>query len=208
MKKLLFLFIGLSSVCIKAQNSHDLFSETTVYYLGIDFSHVQLIGNFSQAYGFGEQNSQAIRDNYFPAWNDVIIDERNKYDIAGMLRKEHVVYNPEMIQEINQNADAEKLEVYNAETYSNDQITQFVSEYGPQEESGIGVLFIAESLSKVDKKAVFHFVAINMSSRNIILQERIEGVPSGIGIRNYWAGSVYDIIQQIKKSYYRKWEKQ
>lgn len=208
MRNILIIFIGLSSFCSNAQTASDLFKEDEITYLGIDFSHVQLLGNFSQAYGFGEQNSQTVRDNYFPAWNNVIMDERNKYDIAGMLRKDQVLYMPKMIMEINKNADVEELDVYNAEEYSSEQIIKFVSEYPLEGETGIGVLFIAESLNKIDKKAVYHFLAINMANGHILLQERLEGTPNGIGIRNYWAGSVYNVIQQIQKSYYRKWKKQ
>ena len=66
-------------------------------------------------------------------------------------------------------------------------------------------MFIAESLNKIDTEAYFHVVIINIDSKEVLLSERLRGQPSGFGIRNYWAGAIYEILKNIDSRYYRLW---
>lgn len=210
MKILLSLIVLLFWVAGYAQKAEDLFvsGNTKVSWLGIDFSHVKLIGQFAQFGSAGEKNPTQIKSVYFPAWNNLIPNEREKYDIAGMLRKDHVFYDLDMIAAINANAPTEELETYNAPRYSREDIEKFISGYDTSGKEGIGVLFVAEALNKASTEAWFHFVAINMTTKEILIHDRIKGTPSGIGIRNYWAGAIHDVITQISKNRYRHWKSQ
>jgi hypothetical protein len=207
-KSFLFIFIWLMSVASYSQTAEDLFtsSDTKISWLGIDFSNVRLIGDFSQFSGAGEKNPSQIKNKYFPAWNRLILDEREKYDVAGMLRKDKVFYDIEMIMEINESAPLEEMETYNAPIYSKEDIGEFVKKYKTKGKEGIGIVFIAESLNKANTEAWFHFVAINLTNSKILVQDRIRGEPSGIGLRNYWAGAIHDVIKEISRSRYRNWK--
>jgi hypothetical protein len=209
--KTLLLCIALLAVNITyGQKAEDLFisGDTRVSWLGIDFSHVKLIGQFSQFGGAGEKSASQVKSIYFPGWNHLIPDEREKYDIAGMLRKEHVLYDLDMIMDINAKTPVEELESYNAPVYSREDIEKFVSSYNTGAKEGIGVLFIAEALNKPSVEAWFHFVAINMKTKEILVHDRLRGQPSGIGIRNYWAGAIHDVITQISRDRYKNWKSQ
>ena len=97
------------------------------------------------------------------------------------------------------------MESYNTPNYSKKDIETFVSLYDTKEKSGIGILFLAESLNKSMKEAYYHFVAIDMKTKEILFHERLRGKPKGFGLRNYWAGSIYSVIKEIKNEWYKVW---
>jgi len=200
-----FLVLIMSA---NSQSINDLFfpTEVQVSWLGIDFSHVKLIGDFSQFGGAGEVSEFQIRDEYFPAWNRLILNEPEKYDLKGMIRNADLVYDIEMIAEINSAAAVEDMVSYNTPNYSKQDIETFVSVYDTKDKNGIGILFLAESLNKSMKEAYFHFVAIDMKSNKVLLQERLKGKPKGFGIRNYWAGAIHKVIKEISNNRYKDWE--
>lgn len=202
MRTITTLFLLLFVNIVFAQKVQDLFtaSDTKVTWLGIDFSNVKLIGDFEG------KNPIEIKERFFPAWNRLILDEREKYDIRGMLRKEKLGYNLDMISSINAKAPAEELEVYDAVTYEKADIQKFVSKYKPEDKSGIGIVFVAEALNKSANEGWFHVVAINLSNNQILMHERMNGKPKGFGLRNYWAGAVYNIIKEIKETKYNQWK--
>lgn len=209
MKKLLFILLLISAATgIHCQTTSDLFqqNEFRVTYLGIDFSHVKLIGNFAEFFEAGGKNIMEIRDTYFPRWNMVVVNEREKYDIAGMLRKPDVFYDIDMITAINSRTELEGLESLNTDIFTEEDIRQFVSQYDLQGKEGIGVVFLAECLNKSSVEAVFHFVALNMETGEILFQRRLKGIPNGFGLRNYWINSLYRIINDVKLYYFKEWK--
>jgi hypothetical protein len=207
--KILFTcaFIAVVGTSI-GQKAEDLFkaSQTNIQWLGIDFSRVQLVGDFSQFAEAGKKSTVEIKNRYFPGWNQLILNEREKYDIKGMLRKENITYNTDMVTDVNSKAATEDMERENVKPFSADDIKNFVGEYRPENKDGIGIVFIAETLNKAETEAWFHFVAIDLSNNNVLFTERLQGKPSGIGLRNYWAGSIYDIIKEIKNTKYKEWK--
>ena len=202
------MFVLLGSINTQSQTVEDLFqnSSVKVSYLGIDFSHVKLIGNFTEFFDAGGKNNMEIRDEYFPRWNMVVVNEREKYDIRGMLRKDEIYYDIDMISAINAETNLDGIVSYNTEKFTDAAIQSFVSQYNLEGKEGIGVLFIAECLNKSSLEAIFHFVAINMNTGEVIFQRRLRGEPHGFGLRNYWANSVGKIIQDIKFYYFNEWK--
>ena len=205
---LLFITLTLFTVQIQAQEAKDLFrvSEYKISWLGIDFSHVKLIGGFTQFSGAGKQSVVDVRDDFFPSWNNLVLAEPDKYDLKGMLRKGDVFFDIGMIMNINSNCAVEEMEDYNTPNYTIENIEQFVNLYPIENKAGIGVLMIAESLNKNAQEAHFHFVVINMSTKEILIHERLRGEPTGFGLKNYWAGSIYRIMKDIRDSHYQKWK--
>jgi hypothetical protein len=210
MKKLLGLVPLLFLNIAIAQKADDLFkaSDTRLTWLGVDFSHVKLIGDFSQFGGAGEKSASQVKKVYFPAWNMIVLDEREKYDVAGMLRKDNIVYDIDMMMLHNAKAPVEEMETYNEPSYSKDDIKKFVHEYKIEKKDGIGILFVAECLNKARTEAWYHFVAIDMNNNEILVHDRIRGEPKGMGLRNYWAGSINDVIKKIEKDRYKEWKSQ
>jgi hypothetical protein len=180
-------------------------SEANITYLGIDFSHVKLIGNFTEFIEAGGKNVMEIRDIYFPRWNMIVLDEREKYDIAGMLRKNEVYYDIDMITAVNSRTSLENMQSFNTVKFTEENIGNFVSQYDIKGKEGIGIVFIAECLNKSAGEAIFHFVALNMATGEILFQRRLRGEPNGFGLRNYWINSLYRIINDVKYYYFNEW---
>src|SRR5690554_3039766 len=92
-KPLITFFILLFSVVSNAQTASDLFKSDgpQIIWLGVDYSNVKLIGDFSEFGTSGIKNTVEIRDKFFPSWNNLILAEPKKYDIAGMLNKSDVI---------------------------------------------------------------------------------------------------------------------
>jgi hypothetical protein len=207
-KYIIVVTLLLCSALIKGQTAYDLFDsrQTEITYLGIDFSQVKLIGNFSEFMEAGNRNVMEIRDKYFGAWNRVVVNERDKFDIGGMLRKSEVFYDIEMITMINSRTNLEEMEALNCGKFTLEQIQEYVSTYDLSGKKGIGVVFIAECLNKSAVEAVFHLVAINMESGKVIFQRRLKGEPNGFGLRNYWINSLNKIIENVTYFYYGDWK--
>ena len=209
-KPFITLFILLIAVVGNAQTASDLFKSDgpKITWLGVDYSHVKLIGDFSEFGTSGDKNAVEIRDKFFGSWNNLVLAEPKKYDIAGMLNKSDVTNDIAMIMKINNKADVEDMEVYDNPNYTDADIKRFVAQYDTKGKDGIGVAFVAESLNKNATEAYYHFVAINMNTGELLIQKRLRGAPGGFGLRNYWAGSMYSVIKDIKKSQYKKWKKE
>jgi len=211
MKKGIILVLFLITALVgKSQTAKDLFrpSNVDIFWLGVDFSHVKLIGDFSQFNGAGEKNNIQIRDKYFAAWNKLILNEPDKYDIKGMLRKDNIIIDIGMLMKLNSTTPLEEMESYNTPNYTKKDIEDFVSLYDTKGKKGIGILFLAESLNKIEKEAYFHFIAIDMETKKVLIHDRIRGEPGGIGLRNYWAGSIHSVIKSIKMNRYYIWKDQ
>ena len=208
MRTYLASFLICLSVLANAQTAEDLFkaSDTKIYWLGIDFSHVQLVGDFSQFNSAGEKSSVEVKNKYFPAWNEIVLNEAKKYDVKGMLRKENMVYDIDMIADVNSKAAVEELEVNNPVQYTREEVEKFVKRYKPASKDGIGIVFVAESLNKRELEAWYHFVAIDLSNNQVLVYDRLKGKPAGIGLRNYWANTIYDVIKEIKGDRYKEWK--
>jgi len=207
MKKQIIIILLLSfSIANFAQTAGDLFKtgDAKIIWLGVVFSHVKLIGITD----IGEVSTSEIRDKYFRQWNYLILSEPDKYDINGMLYRWDISSDIEMVMNLNAKTNLENMETYNAPQYTKEDIEGFVKEFDLNEKEGIGVLFLAECLNKIKTEAYFHFVAINMNTKEVLLHERLRGVPSGFGLRNYWAGAIYRIIKDIKSTYYKNWKRQ
>jgi len=193
----------------RAQTAEDLFNDSPVLirWLGIDFSHVK-VGSFAQWGNAGAKGTVTIRDVYFSSWNRIILSEPHKYDVWAMMRKTNLMVDIDMMLGVNERTNLEDMQTYHVPNYDMTKIQEFVSTWPLEGKDGIGIAFIAEALDKREAKAYFHFVAVNLRTKQLLLHQRVVTSPAGMGLRNYWAGSIYKAIKLIEKKYYRRWRKE
>jgi hypothetical protein len=208
MKKIFLSILSLLFVnqLLVAQTASDFFTPSRIRYMGIDYSHVKLIGDFSEFMGAGEATEQTMRKIYFPGWNTLFQEEPDKYNVKSMIKKGDVVYDFDMVNSLNAKSSTEPMEATKTPVYTKEDIQKFIRNYGTMQREGIAVLFIAESLNKTANEAYFHFVAFRLADNEILIHERLRGEPKGAGLRNYWAGAIYDIMEDIKKNRYNNWK--
>ncbi len=209
MKRILIICVlFMFSVMAFSQTPAEVFKpgSYTFYWLGLDFSHLKLIGDFTQFGEAGSIDAYQIKTQYFPGWNDLMLNEPDKYDFKGLFQLNELVNDIEMITKVNAGTDVNALEGTSAPGYSLENIQSFVNSYNTAGKSGIGIVFIAEVFDKNTPEAWFHVVAINASTKEVLVWERVKAKPGGFGLRNYWAAAVYNIIKEGKKSYYKSWK--
>jgi hypothetical protein len=80
-----------------------------------------------------------------------------------------------------------------------------VNAYDFSGKTGYGIVFIVASLSKPGDYASMFVTIVDMESKKILLSRPLRGKPSGFGIRNYWGHTVYEILNQVKKTEYKNW---
>ncbi len=211
MKKIVALFCGLTFLtnALNAQSVEDLFqnSPTKFTWLGIDYSHVKLIGSFSNFNENTKITPEIIKNDYFVRWNELILKESNKYTIDKMFRKKDINYNIEGVTAINAQTDLTSIVQTASPNYTEIQLQQFVKNYYFNQSEGIGLLFVAESMNKIREEAIYHLLAINLTNNEILLCDKFTTKPGGIGLRNYWASSYLKVIETIRDHKYPAYKK-
>ncbi|ABG60867.1 hypothetical protein [Cytophaga hutchinsonii] len=204
----ILLLILVFSYSAYAQRVEDIFSNSdyTVTWFGIDYSHSKVIGYVSTFGGNTPITATDLRDKYYPSWNHLILDEPDKYDVASMIRRKSVAVDLNPIKQANAATPVDSVEAAVTPYYMLADIQSFVSLYDTKDRAGIGLVFIAESMNRLKKEAIYHVVFFNIETKEVLLQERMRGAPFGAGIRNYWAGSYGNVMSQIRDEQYKKWK--
>jgi len=208
MQRLIILCFVVSCLTCQAQTIQDFFNDKAgaVTWLGIDYFNVKLIGEFTQFKDAGAYDQAEIRDKYFPAWNNLVLNEVSKYDFKGMFMLSNLVYDISMITKLNATADPEKLKAYNESKLNSDDVKKIVKQYELPGKEGLGIVIIANALNKTTELASYVVVVFNMKDREVLLCEPVVEKAGGIGIRNYWGGSLYNLVKDGKKNLYWEWK--
>lgn len=198
-----FIFLGLTQSAT-AQNLKDVFnsSETSVFYLGVDFTLAKLID--------ASEIATDVRDRNYPAINDLIVNEPKKYDLAGAFHKSNIDHDLGMVAKRNLKINTEEIKSTNSADYNRlkeDDIKKLVSGFDYAGKKGVGLLFVVEGMSKAKKGAAIWVTLVDMGSRKLLMTERMEGKTGmAFGFRNFWANPIRDIIEDIEKKKFSEWK--
>ena len=206
MKKLLLLVFGLFSYgqASAQYTMADMFSgKAKVVFLGLDFTQAKYIGRA------GFMDPTAIQNQHMASWNNLIEIEPKKFSLQKPLKLKDGQYSSRVEDMIKYNKAANVADNITDSEYSitEDQVKKSVSKYSLSEKDGIGVVYVVESLSKTAERMTAWVTFIDLDTKKILHTEKIEGKAGGFGFRNYWAGAVYKINQNIDSKYYKQWSK-
>ncbi len=187
------------------QTLKDVFSdsETPLTYLGVDFSKAKLLSG---------GNPDEIRNKLYTAINYVVVNEPKKYDIKGAFHKSVVITDIGPVNARNEKANINEILSTNSTDFNRfkeSDITTIVKGLNLPGKQGVGLLFVMEAMRKVDKNAdaSIWVTFIDMKSKKVLMTERMVSKTSGgIGFRNYWASTIDNLIQSIKKNKYQEWQ--
>jgi len=62
-------------------------------------------------------------------------------------------------------------------------------------------------LDKNAQEGIYHFVILNLKNNEIIIHERLIERAGGIGLRNYWARTIFEAILELQEVKYKSWKK-
>jgi hypothetical protein len=208
MKKLFIVLLLGVSVCAIAQKKYsakDFFAENTIVWYGIDYSKSRFVGSFAQFQDAGTIDGTTLKNKYFPGWNNLVLNERKKYDLARFFKKESVYYDLTPVEKINETTDADKVMQNNDYTLSESEISKMVARYkGGDKNEGIGVVFITESYNRAAESASYYVVIFDVASKKVLITDKFKEKPGGIGIKNYWASTILKTLEDVSKNY-DKW---
>jgi hypothetical protein len=203
-RKLIGLFIMISSAAF-AQTKSDVFKEdVTVTWLGLDFTSAKFIGDREK---FGSESD--VR-HLLDAWNALIINEPEKFDVARAIDRKKVENAPDVTKDHNAELDVMSMFTDEQKDYLHikpSDVEQIVAGYDFKGKSGIGLMFIVESFSKTNEEGSIWVTFINMDSKETLFSERLVAPPKGFGMRNFWAGCVYGILTKMEKKEFEMWRK-
>jgi|DewCreStandDraft_4_1066084.scaffolds.fasta_scaffold118946_2 hypothetical protein len=188
-KILLISFALLMSILsiATAQDKSKAAQEEKVVWYGIDFS----IARFTLV----TENPSVIVNQYIPAINQLILTEPEKYDLKKFFNKKEIINAIKVTNERNSTIDPTSLVIDNEFNVEPDQVAQLIKGLQLEEKDGMGLIFVAENLNKTKQVGSYYVCFFDIASRNIIDSRRMEGKAVGIGFRNYWAGSIYNIMK-------------
>lgn len=203
--KWFFTLLLLSAMLpVGAQTLKEFFNSPDVplTYLGIDFTRAKVLNDIAA-------NAADIKDRQFASINQVIVNEPKKYDFQKALSRYAVTNDISLVNAKNANIDAEKI-IESGDTkqeqFTKSTIESIVKEYQFSDKKGIGLMLIMESMNKASATASMHVTFIDMSTGKVLLTERMTAKAAGFGFRNYWAKTVYEVLNDIRKSKYKAWK--
>lgn len=206
MKKLLLLaFVLFSAGSVSADNTMaDLFAgKTKLVFLGLDFTQAKYVGKI------GFTDPSAIQNQHMVSWNNLIEMEPKKFSLqkAFNLKDDQYLAKVEDMVKFNKNANVADNITDSEVTLTEDQAKKAVGKYSLSEKDGVGIVYIVESLNKTSEKLTAYITFIDLATKKVLYIERVEGKAGGFGFRNFWAGAVYKINQEIDSKLYKKWSK-
>lgn len=191
MKKTLLLAIGLLlGITGFAQSPEVQASITDVKFFGVDFSQVRTYDVKESLDKFKEA---------FEKINALFVTESKKYDVAKNFKKNVTATLVDQISELNNTITSDIL-YGGSKDYqmSDEQVAQQIKSLPITETEGTGLIFIAELLNKKKDRGTYHIVFFDIASREILDTWRATGDAGGAGLRNFWARSVYEVINNVK----------
>lgn len=194
MRKLLTLSFLLLSIVSFGQSKEALKSIPEVTFLGIDFSHVGIIGA-------DESSDQFI--GVFDDINNLMQKEYGKY-VSTFAKKTKVKVLGVDLRAVNKvNRDLNREDIQREGTVppiEGSDINKALSALDLTGLDGYAAILIAEEFNKSTNRGIFELVFFNVDTKEVITHEKLSGKAGGFGLRNYWAKTVYNAIRKIKLS--------
>ena len=185
-----------------SQTAKEIFnSGTPITYLGVDFTQARLINDAGAS-------ATDLKEKHFPGINQVVINEPKKYDLEKAF-KTTITSDISVTEKVNATIEADKIK----SSSSSDEnrldaaaIQNVVNQYDVSGKKGVGLVFIMEGLNKPGAKGSMYVTFIDMPSKKVLFTERMTGKAGGFGYKNFWAKSVYEVLEDIQKSKYKEWK--
>ena len=180
----------------------DFLKEREVTWLGIDFSKA----TFTRK-GFDIPND--VLQLYLNEWNALIISDQKKYDIRVAFRKPTIHFDLSIIKKQNKlhKGDAPIRDVVRMENLLNtNTIANHIRQATIPNTSKYALFFMVESFDSTIKKGSVWVVVLKSDTKELVLCEKFTEKPSGFSIKSYWARIFFNILFNISRTAYLRWE--
>jgi hypothetical protein len=191
MKKTVLLLLAACVSMITNAQQEDLKEIRELTFFGVDFS-------LAKVYGATETPREFLVA--FEGINDLLRKEERKYDPSKLFGKKNIVTTLSMAYDLINEINEDDIKTdRNDYILTREDIKEQVRSYNTGDETGYGAILIAGLLNKGKKEAVYDIVVFDIETRGIITDKKITAKAGGIGLRNYWAGSVHRVMEKTIK---------
>lgn len=180
----------------------DFLTHREVTWLGVDFSKAK----FTRS---GFSLPQEAFQRYLNDWNMLIISDQKKYDVRMSFRKPIMQYDLSWVTKRNKTVkvnDALSEFITIDAVYSDEAIMEYVMKSMLPTITSYALYFIVESFDDHTKLGTVWVVLVRAEDHGVVLCEKFMKVPSGFGLRNYWARVFYNLFFDIQKYAFPRWE--
>lgn len=180
----------------------DFLNNKEILWLGINFQKAKFT---RQGFDF----SQEILQHYFHDWNMMIINDQKKYDIRMSFRKPKMQYDLSHITKANKTVRATKAIVQRIDfkdVLTDEAICQYMPGLTYPQDMEYALTILVESFDSSTKTAALWVVIVKTSTGEVVLCEKFLKNPGGLGTRNYWARTIYNLLYDIKSTSFLRWE--
>ena len=181
----------------------DFLKVKEILWVGINFSMAKFT---RKDFNF----TQEIMQHYFLEWNKLILNDQKKYDIRMSFRKPVMHYDLSTVTKLNKMVkinDVLSKYIGIKDVLTDEQMCQYLSELTLPTSMKYALMFVVESFDASVKTAAIWVVLVATETQEVVLCEKFLKQPAGIGTRNYWARTFYNVfyVHTLGK-YGRTWE--
>ncbi len=198
------VIISANTQSLFAQSKADIFDESKpITWLGVDFSQTKFIGTPSQFKEFGTITNDEFRYKYADGWNMLFVNEQKKYDVARAVHRGSINYAIDVTQKTN---NALKKDFFSNnpgdfKKLTEQDISNVVKNYDFQNNTGTGLMFFVEGMSKGMESMGIWVTFVDMKSKTMLLTVYQTSKPGGFGFRNYWAKPLYTTLKEMEHNF-------
>jgi hypothetical protein len=190
MKRAVFFAFFTVIFMLNGHAQDKIHSAEEINWCGLDFSHCRLLTDF----GFTDPDK--VCDYYMKtAWNGLLRMESDKFNVPHYFKKE-VNFHFDIVKENNSSIDPEGIITYDSYKIDEEKVQEIVRSYGEIDDEGVGLVFIVESLSKVDERASIWVTFFDCKTKDVIQTKKHYGSPGGMGFRNYWGNAFHKVMRK------------
>jgi hypothetical protein len=184
---LILLLVITSGIALFSQDRAKVMSEKSITWYGIDFS----IGKFTMV----TEDPAVIVNQYLQAINNLILSEPDKFNLKNLFNKSEVTNDLEQVTERNDKIDPASFVINDEHKITLDEVKAEIMKYNTKGKSGMGLVFVAENLNKTTQMGSYYVCFFDIATKEIIDARQMTGKAAGFGFRNYWTGSIYNIMK-------------
>ncbi len=176
--------------------------ETPLTWMGVDFSEARYYGDTATV-------SASEMKYLFSKINYLIEAEPEKYNLRKFFKKSLVNLNLKIVRQRNDSIDESQIiskDASNLNILDSAKVIKMINGYETGNTKGLVVVFIMETMNKTKEEATMWVTFFDAAEKQVLLTTRLTGAASGIGFRNHWASSVFEVMKIIYSREYKKWQ--
>lgn len=180
----------------------DFLKTKEILWVGINFSKAKFTRN-------GFTLTQESMQHLFHEWNMMILNDQKKYDIRMSFRKPKMEYDLSATTKLNKSVKTSDIltkYIGVKNVYGDDEIRFYASGLSLPTTMKYALTFVVESFNASVKSAAIWVVIIATETHEVVLCEKFLKKPAGIGTRNYWARTFYNVFYDIQSNAFIRWK--